>query len=780
VLVAYTAEAAARGFYTGPVDGVVDFVVNVGYAAAFVVAAVAVERLEREQFRNIVLMQDANARIARQATGNRIILMSAFPAPVLGQTMAVRMHHHVQRNATVGISQIHNFDQWSTGLLVPDIAMVIHVLVTSYDGLLTQHAVERAMTYGDSYVVCAGLFDADAAVDHRSAVIAFAAEQRLIVDRVVEAMEGTMAFELSAAVATGALVGTVVGSVASTLRYVVAGPAFDAAREALAAAAPDEVVVATTTDELHGLSAGDSGASGNDKRSYLAAEAVDSFAVAAPDDAEVVPDDLRWSTVTLAFLDGDLQERMYENFAFPMANVLPVAIVAAGYVAAVLLEQAIPDPRRHHERNPAGLALLLLAFVLSWAHVALCRRVPRLPVAVDLPLTICTFGALAAGLLFLDCFVGYLRSSLMFLSWVRRINGVRWQLQAAVLFVMVMVPHILWRLVLSPVPASAGTLFVLLFAGPSVLVLHRYFSVRAACAQFADEARAESSMLLTANVAGRMASLLGGLLPIHAVPLISPDHLVVQDGKLKPETPFIWDSLSVLQVALHFPSSGDIQAVASVWREVAETIKTVGSGVIELVQATGDLFLLAGPFVVAASDADRVAAARTVTRVIRRLDDVVGAAAAGCAFTAVATAGCASGCMLGAAFLTFRLFGVAVRENNTILAAAPRALGGGNVALASDSFRRQERNFVSVQATDGVEDAAMSSALAPRATSGKDGTDSFGGARLVAGEQPTDRARFLPPVMWRVRGLGVAPVSVIELRSTPTVSTSDETNVHVV
>jgi hypothetical protein len=197
----------------------------------------------------------------------------------------------------------------------------------------------------------------------------------------------------------------------------------------------------------------------------------------------------------------------------------------------------------------------------------------------------------------------------------------------------------------------------------------------------------------------------------------------------------------------------DFGRVAAVWRRVAATIAELLPDTLETVQATGDTFLLAGPFVGAMAQRERDAVqcttARCVLGLLRTLSELLRDL---CQFTAVATSGSGHGALLGARHLHYRLFGAAVRESNALLAAAPR-VDGRCVAFATESFRRQHGNFAVPKAVTAADtDGRMSVALP------------------VASRRDDVRAHFRDPddtfhsvLLWRVRGVGVASVAAFKL-----------------
>jgi hypothetical protein len=125
-------------------------------------------------------------------------------------------------------------------------------------------------------------------------------------------------------------------------------------------------------------------------------------------------------------------------------------------------------------------------------------------------------------------------------------------------------------------------------------------------------------------------------------------------------------------------------------------------------------------------------------------------------FTAVATAGSASGALLGAAKLSYRLFGAAIRESTALLEAAPRTPFGDPrcAAFASDAFRRL-LDYADARplATHGVSKPAMSTAL-------RSATGAVADAPTTAA---SDVGVFSGRLIWRVRGVGAASVSCVSL-----------------
>ena len=169
-------------------------------------------------------------------------------------------------------------------------------------------------------------------------------------------------------------------------------------------------------------------------------------------------------------------------------------------------------------------------------------------------------------------------------------------------------------------------------------------------------------------------------------------------------------------------------------------------------QPPGAAFLLGGPSRKTSTDESRLASAKSMVELLRVLNAVLRGK---CTFVAIATAGAAFAALVGAAQLSFRLFGPSVRESNALLSAAPQPSGGVNVAFASEAFRMQEGNFAVPVAASSV-GLGFSMAMGPASVSGVIAlTD-----KLIETTSVESR-RFGPQLLWRVRGVGAVPVSVI-------------------
>jgi hypothetical protein len=103
--------------------------------------------------------------------------------------------------------------------------------------------------------------------------------------------------------------------------------------------------------------------------------------------------------------------------------------------------------------------------------------------------------------------------------------------------------------------------------------------------------------------------------------------------------------------------------------------------------------------------------------------------------------------------LNYRLLGMTVRETTSLLEAAPRS--AAPAAFATESFRRQFCNFGAGMWREDAKmlGAAMSAAL-PDRPQPREGVSS-----VWTGEM----GDFGEATLWRVRGVGAMPVSVVKL-----------------
>jgi hypothetical protein len=753
VLLTYTVETIASQMYPEPVDHVADFVINIGYFVALTIAAYGAERRERAQFADVVRTQEVSRAVAEGGVRVRAILASALPAPLVAAAGVVE---HRSDCATIGIAAIADYDAWCTHHQPIDVVYMLHLLILSHDTAVERFdAVDRVMAYGDTYVVASGLLAPHA--EHRAEVLECAGVQR----QLARAMMGDFVdYSLRNAVVTGPAVGTTVG--AELLRYVVLGPAVDRARAMLLECAPWDIV--TTDMGTDGISSGNN--EGSDTDPTPTGSVVEHPSAVVARSASSDSTDLAFSKLWLTFQVADVQAAHLAGRSTGFLSAIVTAVVTSAYVLVVALEQASPTERKQHEQQPAGLALLAVAFVLSWAHAAASHRFSgarKLPIWLDAGGVAVTFLCLTIGLILLNCVWASPKTGYIIVAMVRRVHGVQWLLQSALFFATAGIPVMVWFFALAPYPALASPQLLTRAFTPPFVVMYHYFVCRSECEQFSIAEVAGRCLAAAQRLDDHMTSLLGGLAPQHAAPHIAPSVVAFA----APQYVSHWQSLTVLQLALHFAADAVVAAVAEAWAHITHATATTTGGLMSVVQATGDSFLVAGTFTPRASDAQNVAAARSAMRVLRTIAELLDGT---CAFTAVATAGTAYDCLVGAGCLAFRLAGPAVRENNAILRAAPRPANAAvNVAFASESFRRQERNFVLPTAAGDAH--GLSTTLLPQAGTGaatRSSTTPLIGSlmpdrsRDVAElAQPGEwRARFAEPVRWRIHGVGSALVSL--------------------
>ena len=379
----------------------------------------------------------------------------------------------------------------------------------------------------------------------------------------------------------------------------------------------------------------------------------------------------------------------------------------------------------------------------------------------DIALTTITLAALGWGLALGKCYFAELGSAFIGVGLVRRMSGAPWLLQVALLYAAIL-PALCYSVLMNDTNANGEIVILSAFLS---IPIHRYAMVRDDCRRVAAVTLADRT-LLASEAAGRSVDLLlAGLLPQHAVPhasWVATKHAAAGDYEVQPSYLACGRGLSILQVELR-PADGSAAGMASAWADTAAVVAARfleggGGPLLEVVQATGDSFVVAGPFTKdgqAPSEATSVAAARCVGELLQNLSQTLRGK---CGFTAVATSGEAFGCLLGASLITFRLFGAAVREGNAILAAAPRPLDPtAHVVFASESFRRQERNFVVPRSID--RDAAMSLAMDAAAINKEPATEQQQPPRPEAANSCL--LEFGAPALWRVRGMGAALVSTV-------------------
>jgi hypothetical protein len=757
------------------------------------IEAMGVERRERRHFVDHVRLIRAEEKLASMMTHTKEILRSAMPPELLNDDMTLAATTHRSDCATVGMSDIYDFAQWSCGLLVENVVLNLHMLLTMCDVAAVEHGVVRAMTYGDCYVVCGGLIEPGG--NHAQAVLAF--EQWLARASAGAWQQFESPLAIRASVCTGPLVGQIAGE--ASLRYIVSGAALDVARDAVARAVGNDVVLCD--DVVLPLRRGESRNEpltvASLAHSHPVSAASEHVSEPSADAIDVVQRSLdrgsgaessanTFSALWLAFETPAARVGFAEFVAETEADVarfvavLPPCVFGA-FLLVMLLEFASPDPRRHHHDNLlaiGGLAAATAAGILVF--VARARNL-QVHVAVLYTATAAALSVGTVSLVFADCV--FARPQ-WYVALLLGLPGIflrlPWLAQTALQFSTIFVPiaaffALEYANASDDVAFSAVNVVAVFVFITWAFIAARYFSARAACRQYVAASCAAVAVHAAVSRAAQQDRLLRGLLPPHAVqhtraiavPGDEPLHvdlgLQVPVDLVAPTYIAKSPGLSALQVSVHtWRTAAGRPVMADVWRHVTAALDDVG-GLLEMVQATGDNFLVAGPFTSRGPQAlpeierRRQLAAQAA---VLLAGDVARRVGGVCRFTAVLTAGSASGALLGASLLSFRLVGPIVRESNALLAAAPQTTEK-SVLFASAGFRQQHRNFVTPRSA--AVDAAMSTG---RRMSHTDATvDSPRPASAAKATQAAlvDAETFGEGSRWRVRGVGVAVVHQVVL-----------------
>jgi class 3 adenylate cyclase len=765
-IVAYFVGAIVDGGFL-PTDYAAIAVILVLCSVAIIGEASADETLKRRNFLDHVRLVRAEARMAAMASHAKAILQEAMPPALLNDDMTLAATTHRSDCATVGISDIYDFAQWSCGLLLQDVMSILDTLLTVCDLGAIEHGVVRAMTYGDSYVVCAGLVSA--CEEHATKVLGY--EQWFIQAAFSFATQRDTEFRVRTSVCTGPLVGAVTGG--ASVRYVLAGPAFDGAAAGLLSCEPPTVhaFAAPTVTDLRKAafaaaplfpSAPPSGGDAPQPQARLQSPAPEALGFAKPVEDSAV-DAPQFSCCLLSFASAAAQYTMAEfneaceDAVGPTLAALP-ALVFAAFLIALLIEFAQPETRRHP--TPLALVGVAVASILSAVVAVLRWKAAAVPLGVLYGMTVFSLAlgmvSLAAG----DHVLAAPRTMMIYLLAVPALFlRMPWLAQCAAQFVVVLLPSLYWVVVEH---GLASGVYLMILTPLIVFFVMRYFMARALCEMFVAATLTEHALLIAFDRSVEHDKLLAGVLPPHAIR--RDGMLVTTASELGANAMEQWASLSTLQVAMRgtgIEAGPALPAVCTVWSDVQQCIAAAGGGLLEMVQATGDTFLVAGPFNrvndgVVANDQRQVDTACCVVALVQELQRML---AGRCVFKGVAASGTASGALLGASLLSFRLFGPVVRESNALLAAAPDVSRA--VAFASTSFRQQHRNFVAPAVPTGISRHMSVAALLslrdlPPAT-----TDET--TLAVPSRAATANDVFGDAAQWRVRGVGVAAVSAIHL-----------------
>jgi class 3 adenylate cyclase len=743
-----------------PFDYVSDALVVVGYMIGLGIAAWAKETRERSFFLAIVELQRTHAAIKHQQQVMRVALEVALPAGLLRDgALTVHGVSHYSKHATVSVADIYSFSQWTTWHLVADVIVLLDELINIYDEAVACHdGVERAMTYGDSYVICCALLEPHHR--HAEAVLECALEQRLYAKRMSAGLERAE-FHTRTSIFSGELRGASIGT--TSRRYVITGPAFDAALDRMGLCDRDGLVIgsdlvhenetASTSGTVpHAqLAAGDEGIANLGARNAVSGEMPGSDPTSDADADEW----RRFSPLWLTFPDARMHAYLAANNErskhLAAADALALAVVVTAFVVIVAVEHASADERRHHINEPPAVAVLLAALCVAWGHTGALIAGVKLPVVTATALSVATAGLTGVALVLLQCYFAKAYGVFVLLfGFLNRFDvTVPWLVQVLLVFASAVAPAIASNVLRG---STAATIFIVVVVTPVLCVVHRYFTVRANCEYIVAAAMAAGHVLRSDAQLTKLDQLLDGLLPPHVLAVVGVSLVTgqIDDGDTNLQN---WCGLSITQVQVYVGRCN----IQPVWAAVSKALDLFGD--LELVQSSGDKFLVAGPFLKGVGDAQLVAAARHTITALRALSAEMSALK--CTFTAVATSGDASSALIGAGNLTYRLFGGAVRENDAIMAAAPKLVIGEprNAAFASDSFRLQERNFAVVR--HEMAEMAMSTAIELAVSEGyrsSPGLPSGSSATL-----PASTEQFGTTVTWRAVGLGAARVSIIKL-----------------
>jgi hypothetical protein len=683
------------------------------------------EQAERRRFGAHVALSSAAAEADALIAASRAVVRAALPLALLDDNGALLAASHRATAASVAVVDIFDYSQWSCGLLVDEVVRSLHGLLVLCDVVADEVGLACAMTYGDSCVVCGGLIVASPT--HEADVMTFA------VATVQGASTVDATLPIRAAACTGPLVGSVAG--AESLRYVVAGAALEAARAALLGTASGTVTRAELPDFSHATST----------PAMAHYDAPELPAVVA---ATLGAHDTALSAYSLRFTD-EVTDELRATFVAEQERdvgrftaVLP-AVVFGLALLVLALEQAADDERRHHaELLPViGVAI---GFVLSMVVLLLRAAGVVLPYHA---LYATTAGAIFIGnfsLAFTGCVLASPHRGVVYVLGVSGLlPQLRWQMQVLLQMSWTLPAFLLWRLRDAYEDDTADVLATW-FVLPLFAML--YVFNRAQCRQFATALAAQLQLEATAAHAAVRQALLAGVLPPHAVGAARAPTL----GLAAPTTYMLrkWHGLTVLQLQL---SADSHSVLLGAWRSLGATINTASDGYLELAQSMGDRLMIVGPLNDSPDTADVRChkAARYGVTLLRRL---AGLRHSGVSFTGIATAGSGTGALLGVSSLTYRLVGPAVRENDALLAAAPAA--PFPVAFVSSSFRQQHCNFEMPHAHSGVP-IEMSTAVVQKSHSAAWCPAPANDAEL------DDKTPFLPPVLWRARGVGVASMALI-------------------
>jgi class 3 adenylate cyclase/uncharacterized membrane protein SirB2 len=785
---------------------------SIAAAAVIIFVAAEVELTSRRHFVQLTALHVARHDLQRAGDVVQGVLRTSLPRSVM---LRIRRATSLDDAfvvddsplATVSVCGVSDFARFSTLLLPMDVVELLHRLFSAFDRAVRAADAVKALTYGDTYVACAGLLsdgsadaEPEAAQEYRAGtratMMSVAIEQVRHARQLWHPSLGTNdqsavgnAPQLRAAVgiATGAASGGMSGR--ASFRFQITGPAFTRAlqlRDAVASGggiACDDATVAAAAGlqnvtahrvmaDVHTLTAV-AGESLLDSASTVVVVDQDAYEPSSPtlsaDFARTgdAPLPLAWSPWSLRFRDAATQQRMDEFAAGEEVRHGSFASAAAAAVPAAMLVFFILDRASVTPVSPfrprdvlAGALLVVSSGLFAARGIAQRSFNMQLPTAPDAMLVVVALWAIfAATFVAADtvvandvaylCFV--LGGTAQFL-----VQRMPWVGTAALLVVGIFGPllAVQWsKARLDPIAQ------VILAFGFCTYVALAYTTKRFMCLRFGVTLLATSFNEQAQARLGVQQRLLRGLLPQHVVDEAAEllaggrgRRLSIPDGPQHVER---WSDLVLVQLrvaALHDAAlHGTFADLCDVTAIVQRCVEEIGRDGLEVVQAIGDTFLVAGPLGSDDEDDIREAAVRAL-KLVRALPAALGAART---MTAALVCESAFGALLGSQMLSFRLFGVAVHRSDAILAAAPN-VPGRSVAVASDQFRRIYDGGVLPPTKMGADMsvAVMEEAAVPLSRR----SSATGEAVATAAAQP-----FGARTTWRLRGAGACVVSAVSL-----------------
>jgi class 3 adenylate cyclase len=198
------------------------------------------ERGFRTDFSKLVVLAGAQHKVDNQRNELQAAIRAAIPARLLHRLAQVDRHRSPQsladssNSAVVCVTETVSFTHLATTTLLKETVETLHELFTYFDTAVAAFGLDQATTYGDRYVVTAGLIQGS-----RSSVVEMCRFALWQVTAVSAKLHEPL--PLHSAIAAGELRGGLAGS--STLRYVLDGAALASALHVLATVPAGRVFV---------------------------------------------------------------------------------------------------------------------------------------------------------------------------------------------------------------------------------------------------------------------------------------------------------------------------------------------------------------------------------------------------------------------------------------------------------------------------------------------------------------------------------------------------------